>query len=279
MTVAVVSIGSAIARRLANDGMQVVVGYHSSRARADEIVAELTGDGHSTAAMPMSDSAALGALAEQMLVERGRVDVLVNCAGMTEPVRHDDLDGLTDELIDRIFVTNWRGPFATIRALRSLLEAADAPVVVNISSVAATTGQGSNVAYCASKAALDSLTRSLARALGPHIRVVSVSPGWVLGEYAARMPTEALDVQRDATPLGRLATAEDVAAAVSAVVHDLPFTNGTTVSVDGGRPLSLTSSSPIRRHSSTCESNAAGARRVTRSSVPASVRMLIKRSA
>ena len=103
--------------------------------------------------------------------------------------------------------------------------------------MAAVTGQGSNVAYCASKAALDSMTRSLGRALGPAIRIVSVSPGWVLGEYASRMPADVIDTQRDATPLGRLATADDVAAAVSAVVHDLPFTTGTTISVDGGRPL------------------------------------------
>ena len=110
-------------------------------------------------------------------------------------------------------------------------------MVVNISSVAGVTGQGSNVAYCASKAALDSMTRSLGRALAPFIRVVSVSPGWVLGEYAARMPPEMIDAQSAATPLGRLATPDDVAAAVSAAVNDLPFTTGSMISVDGGRPL------------------------------------------
>jgi len=152
-------------------------------------------------------------------------------------VPHDDLDALTDDVIDEIFATNWRGPFATVRAFRSLLEAADAPAVVNISSVSGVTGQGSNVAYCASKAALDSMTRSLSRALGPTIRVMSVSPGWVRGEYADRMPAELLDAQRDATPLGRLATPADVAAAVSAVAHHLPFSSGAIISVDGGRPL------------------------------------------
>ena len=138
---------------------------------------------------------------------------------------------------NEIFATNWRGPFATIRALRPLLNAAENAVVINISSVAGITGEGSNVAYCASKAALDSMTRSLGRALAPFIRVVSVSPGWVLGEYAARMPTEMIDAQRAATPLGRLGTPDDVAAAVSAVVNDLPFTTGSMISVDGGRPL------------------------------------------
>ena len=242
MGVAVVSgasggIGSAIARRLASDGMTVVVGYNRSVDKAEAVVSTLEGHGHETAAMSMVDSASLAELAGRLRTDHGCVDVLVNCAGMTRPVPHDDLDALDDDLIDEIFATNWRGPFASIRALRPVLDTAEAPVVVNISSVAAVTGQGSNVAYCASKAALDSMTRSLGRALGPHIRVVSVSPGWVLGEYAARMPAEVLDTQREATPLGRLATAADVAAAVSAVVHDLPFTTGTTISVDGGRPL------------------------------------------
>lgn len=230
-------IGSAIARRLASDGMEVVVGYNSDEQRAEELTHDLDGRGHGWLHMPMTDTAGLDRAGAIMAETADWIDVVVNCAGMTKAVPHDDLRGLTDDLIDEIFATNWRGPFATVRAFRQLLEMAPAPVVVNISSVAAVTGQGSNVAYCASKAALDSMTRSLARALGPKIRVVSVSPGWVLGEYAARMPAEMLDAQRGATPLDRLATADDVAAAVSAVTRDLPFTTGTVISVDGGRPL------------------------------------------
>jgi 3-oxoacyl-[acyl-carrier protein] reductase len=233
-------IGSAIAQRLASDGMSVVVGYGSSAERAAAVVESLdtlAGQAHAATAIPVTDSDALAAVAADLAEQHGAIDVLVNCAGKTQPVAHDDLDGLTDDVIDDIFATNWRGPFACVRAFRSLLDDAADPVIVNISSVSGVTGQGSNVAYCASKAALDSMTRSLARALGPKIRVVSVSPGWVLGDYAARMPTEILDTQRDATPLARLATGDDVAAAVSAVVRDLPFTTGTIISVDGGRPL------------------------------------------
>jgi len=217
--------------------MQVVVGYNTNTAAAEAVVDTLEGAGHRVAAMPMTDSQALTKVAADIAADHDAIDVLVNCAGKTKPVPHHDLDQLNDELIDDIFATNWRGPFASVRAFCSLLEAAEAPVIVNISSVAAVTGQGSNVAYCASKAALDSLTRSLARALGPKIRVVSVSPGWVLGEYAERMPTEILDRQRDATPLARLATADDVGAAVSASIRDLPFTTGSIITVDGGRPL------------------------------------------
>lgn len=230
-------IGSAICRRLAAEGMQVVVGYRSDEDAATQVTASLAGDGHDTLRIDVGDAESIGVAGDLLEGRTGSLDVLVNGAGVTRPVPHDDLQGLDDVLIDEIFRVNWRGPFATIRRMRRLLEAADAPVVVNISSIAGTTGQGSNVAYCASKAAVDSLTRSLGRALAPAVRVVSVAPGWVRGEYADRMPPEVLDAQRAATPLGRLATAEDVAATVSAVVHDLPFTTGAVIPVDGGRPL------------------------------------------
>ena len=232
-------IGSAISRRLASDGMRVLVGYRASVDRADQVVSELTGEGHRALQVPVDDSEALVAVAAAVASTEGRIDALVNCAGVTRPVAHDDLDALDDDLIDQIFVTNWRGPFATIRAFRSLLEAAPDPIIVNISSVAGITGQGSNVAYCASKAALDSMTRSLGRALAPSIRIMSVSPGWVMGEYAARMPEDVIAAQRDATPLHRLATGDDVAAAVSAVIRDLPCSTGSIVNVDGGRPLGV----------------------------------------
>lgn len=245
-------IGSEICRRLAADGCRVIVGYASQRERAEAIVAELNdaaghSDDHShsdgqrnmalqiVATEPDSLTAARDAVSSRF----GRVDALINCGGVTRPVPHDDLDSLDDEIIDRIFAVNWRGPFAAIRAFRSLLEAAPDPVVVNISSVAAVTGLGSNVAYCASKAALDSLARSLGRSLAPAIRVVSVSPGWVEGEYAASMPPGFVDDQRDATPLKRLASPANVAGAVSAAIHDLTCTTGVTIPVDGGRPLGI----------------------------------------
>ena len=122
-------------------------------------------------------------------------------------------------------------------AFKDLLMSGDGGVVVNVSSVAAVTGVGSNIAYCASKAAVDSMTRSLARALAPKIRVVSIAPGWVLGEYAKKMSPEYLKAQTDLTPLNRLAAPEDVAEAILAVSETLTFTTGAIISVDGGRPL------------------------------------------
>jgi 3-oxoacyl-[acyl-carrier protein] reductase len=112
-----------------------------------------------------------------------------------------------------------------------------ASLIVNISSVSAISGIGSNVIYCASKAAIDSITRSLARALAPKIRVVSVSPGWVLGDYTTNIAPDYLQTQIDKTPLGRLAIAEDVASTVLALTTHLTFTTGSIIPVDGGRLL------------------------------------------
>ena len=229
-------IGSAISRRFAEAGARVVItGTDDARARA--AAADLPGTGHLGLAAPVDDSEALRGLAETITRRYGRLDVLVNCAAITRLVAHDDLDGLDDELIDSIFRVNWRGAFACVRALQDLLAAGNGGLVVNISALAATLGFGSNVAYCASKAALNSMTVSLARALAPAIRVVSVSPGFVDGEYARRLGPGLLESQRERTPLRRLAEPEDVADAVLAAATLLRFSTGCIIPVDGGRPL------------------------------------------
>lgn len=230
-------IGSAICRRLAEAGARVVITWHSDQTKAESVAASLPGDGHLVIQSAVDDSAAQAKLAQVITDSYGRLDILVNNAGITRPVPHDDLDELDDALIDRIFRVNWRGAFASVRTLKPLLTADEGGVIINISSIAGRTGVGSNVAYCASKAALDSMTRSLARALAPQIRVLSVSPGWVDGEYARRMPREVMAEQEDKTPLGRIAEAEDVAAAVYAAIVHLRFSTGDIIPVDGGRPL------------------------------------------
>jgi 3-oxoacyl-[acyl-carrier protein] reductase len=230
-------IGSAICRRLAYEGVFVVITYNTNADKANELLSQLKNNNHSVFHAPVNDSEALKKLTSFVKDKYGRLDILVNNAGITSPVAHDDLDSLTDEWIDKIFTTNFRGSFAMIRACKNLLLKSSDGLVINISSVAAVTGVGSNVAYCASKAAIDSMTRSLARALAPKIRVVSVSPGWVMGEYAKTVDPAFLQKQLDATPLNRFATPEDVANAVYAVATSLTFTTGCIIPVDGGRPL------------------------------------------
>jgi len=228
-------IGSAICRRLAESGAQVVLTFRKNEEKARDVFESLLGEGHMMLQSLVDDNSAQARLAETLVEKYGTLDLLVNNAGVTRPVPHDDLDTLDDDLIDEIFRVNWRGAFASIRALKPLLAIDGGGVVVNISSLAGVTGVGSNVAYCASKAAMNAMTISLGRALGPAIRVLSVSPGWVLGDYAKRVAPAYLQEQVDRTPLDRLATPEDVAQAVLAAATMLKFTTGSIIPVDGGR--------------------------------------------
>jgi 3-oxoacyl-[acyl-carrier protein] reductase len=240
-------IGSAICRKFVENGFDVIATYNSNPAKAEKLLAELNQlpgtnnqfPNHSIFHAPTTDSGKVAALKQFVQEKYGKLDVLVNNAGITTPVPHHDLDGLSDEWIDKIMQTNFRGGFAMVRAFKDLLMKSeeDSAVVVNISSIAGIYGIGSNVAYCASKAAVDSMTRSLARALAPKIRVVSVSPGFVEGEYTKNFDPAFLKNQMDNTPLERFANGSDVANAVFAVATQLNFSTGNIITVDGGRLL------------------------------------------
>jgi len=254
-------IGSAICMAFASAGFNVVATYRSSAMRAAQLVASLSRTArvdattdrkpgelptgaptldHSAEHAEVTDSGSLGVLACRVAARYGRCDALVNCAGTTRYVAHNDLQALDDALIDAILSTNVRGAFAAVRAFAPLLRASPQPggaVVVNISSIAARTATGSNVMYCASKAALENMTLSLARALAPAIRVLCVAPGLLDTDFVQSMDLRWRSEQTARTPLGRLAHPREVAAAVLCAVRDLPFTTGATISVDGGRPL------------------------------------------
>lgn len=231
------AIGSSICRHFAQAGATCVVTYNNGARLAKDVVSSLPGKGHWAAHVPVDKSAVLDALAAQVRSKHGRLDVLVNCAGITRFVPHGDLDALDDQLIDDIFRVNWRGAFAAVRAFRKLLAAGGNGLVINISSIAGVTAMGSNVAYCASKAALDSMTKSLARALAPAIRVVSVSPGLVDTEFVKNLDQKWRDEQAARTPLKRLATADEIGAAALAVAVSLKYSTGCIIPIDGGRPL------------------------------------------
>ncbi len=240
-------LGEAICIGLAQAGCAVVVGYNSSEGPARALVEHLAPAAlpHAALRCPVTDSAALATLAAEVQQRYGRCDILVNCAGTTRFVPHADLDELDDALIDQILATNVRGPIAAVRALQPLLAAPREGVngqggtglVVNISSIAAVTAMGSNIAYCASKAAVDNLTKSMARALAPAVRVLSVSPGLADTDFVKSLDVAWRNEQASRTPLQRLALPEEVAAAVVAAATHLTFTTGAVISVDGGRPL------------------------------------------
>jgi 3-oxoacyl-[acyl-carrier protein] reductase len=229
-------IGAATATALADAGARVVLVHRDSGPAAEAVRLALPGAGHRVVQASITDSGALANLAEGVRALEGRLDVLVNNAGTSKVVPHADLDALDDALFDRIMATNVRGAFATVRACRALLDESGAGVIVNISSVAARVAYGSNIAYCASKAALEVMTMALARALAPKVRVLAVAPGLVDTEFTRSWDPAVRQRQIDATPLKRLATPEDVADTVLAAIG-LTGTTGAVIPVDGGRPL------------------------------------------
>ncbi|HZZ92320.1 MAG TPA: SDR family oxidoreductase [Usitatibacter sp.] len=231
------AVGRATAQRFARLGARVVALHRKPRDEAAAFLRELDDGEHFDVEASITDSASLARAADVVRARLGRVDVLVNTAGFTKPVPMANLEGLTDELIDSIFQSNWRGVFATIRAFHPLLKASGDGLIVNVSSIAAFTGTGSNLAYAASKAALDLMGKSLARALAPEVRVLTISPGVV---DSAFVPGRAADFNTQAaaaTPLKRIGTPDDVAAAIEACATTLRFATGEVIVVDGGRAL------------------------------------------
>lgn len=230
-------IGAATVRMLADAGATVAIGYHSGKDRAQALRDEISGIGHSIFSIAVDDPATVRRAADEIEKTHGRTDILVNSAGTTRPVPHADLDGLDDALLDRIMASNVQGPFATIRAFAPMLKATGDGVIVSISSISGFTGSGSNIGYCASKAALDTMTVSLARALGPEIRVMCVSPGAVATDFVSGRDRSALEKIAAITPLKRVVEPEDVARAVMACVTHLTATTGARIICDGGRFL------------------------------------------
>ncbi len=232
-------IGSAISRILAGAGANVVITHRggTGKAGAEKTLQSLAGTGHMLFRAAVDNAVEQKNLAEQIKNKYGKVDILVNNAGLTRFVPAYDLESLDDETIDTIFRVNWRGAFASVRSLEPLLRKSGDGLVVNISSIAGTTGIGSNVAYCASKSAMNTMTIALARALAPDIRVISVAPALVEGEYTDKLDPGWTEQQRQLNPLKRLTTAEDVARAVLACATLLTYSTGCVIPVDGGRPL------------------------------------------
>ena len=232
-------IGAASARLFAEAGATVVVTHRPGKPEAGAaVVSALPGTGHLALPLDVADTGSILALRNAVQAAgHEHLHVLVNSAGFTKAVPHNDLDALTDELIDQMFAVNWRGQFATVRAFAPMLKASGDGLVVSISSIAAFTGSGSSIAYCAAKAGIDVMTKSLARALAPEIRVLAVSPGAVATGFVPGRGEEFNVRPAATTPLKRIATADDVARAVLACATHLSFSTGQLIVVDGGRAL------------------------------------------
>jgi NAD(P)-dependent dehydrogenase (short-subunit alcohol dehydrogenase family) len=234
-------IGRATSIRLAKAGAKaVVVNYSRSAAEAEATADELRRLG--TESLPwranIADESMVKALIASTVDRYGGLDVLVNNAGTTHFIPHADLDALTDKVWDEILSVNLKGTFFCCRAAAPELKKVGG-AIVNISSIAAHRASGSSIPYAVSKAGVVQLTRALAVALAPDVRVNSVSPGLVssrwfrknFGEDAAAAQEETF---AKATPLGKIATPDDVALAVIALLQNDVIT-GQDLVVDGGK--------------------------------------------
>jgi 3-oxoacyl-[acyl-carrier protein] reductase len=230
-------IGAATVRMLADAGASVVVGYNKGEDRALQLIKELPDNNHSAMQILLEDSSSSRKAATDIRSKYGRADILVNSAGFTKPVPHADLEAMDDALMDSVLIANVRGPFSVIRAFAPLLRESGDGVIVNVSSISGFTGSGSSIAYCAAKAALDTMTLSLGRALGPQIRAMCVSPGAVETDFVAGRDRTALEKVAQSTPLKKVVQPEDVARTVLACVTHLKATTGARIICDGGRFL------------------------------------------
>jgi len=235
ITGAMGGIGYASATRLAAKGARIIGIVRRNIEEAQAKLNQLPNPelNHLAVLADVTNKEQLKAAFKQVS-EIGRCDVLINNAGKTIRIPWQDTHLLSDDMFDRITRDNVRSYFSVIRTFVPLLKATEESVVVNISSVAAQRGGGSNLAYCAAKAGVDSLTRNLSQSIAP-VRVVSVSPGGIDTGFVPNPADGYYDHIAKATPLKRGPTVEDVAAAVEAVVTLLRFTNGQVINVDGGR--------------------------------------------
>ena len=234
VTGAATGIGRAVALRLAKSGMAVAVNYSRSEAEARETLAgvEAAGVRGLLCKANVGEDAAVREMVARVCAELGGLDVLVNNAGTTRFIDHADLEAVTDEAWDEILGVNLKGTFYACRAaLPALRERGGS--VVNVTSVAGIGGQGSSIPYAASKAAINTMTKSLARVFAPKVRVNSVAPGPVLTRWLAPHQ-QMIDRAVAMTPLKRAATPDDIADAVVFLARGTSLMTGQVVVVDGG---------------------------------------------
>jgi len=237
-------VGAATALLLAQKGCNVVINYTKSEAEADAVVGQCQAAGVKTLRVQadVSSDADCRRMVAETVEAWGGVDILVNNAGTSKFVEHTNLDGLDMDDFQRIYGVNVVGPYQMIRAVAPHMKKAGDGAVVNISSVAGVTGMGSSVAYAASKGALNTMTLSLARALGPEIRINTICPGMIQGRWLRQGLGEEtydnlLKSQQDSLPLRRVSTPEDVADAVHWFISGGALVTGETLLVDGGMHL------------------------------------------
>lgn len=233
-------IGKAIAYRFAEAGGTVIINARTSVAEAEKTALELPkspkpkDQKHCFIQADVAEPSQILKLIQTIEERYGHLDILINNAAITTFIPHSDLDSLSIDLCDSLYKTNFRGPLLLIQQALPLLKKGNQPHIINIVSTAATTAIGSNVIYCAMKAALLNLTYSLARALAPTIRVNAISPGLIKTELTKGWE-KYHEEHAHKTPLQRLGTPQDIAEAAFSLTNSLSFITGHNLIVDGGK--------------------------------------------
>ena len=228
-------IGASTARMLAKKGWAVAINYAHNAAPAEKLAKELGGI---AVQADVAEDEQCRRLAKTVLDKFGSLDALVNNAGTTKVVAHNDLEGLSGEDFQRIFQLNVIAPFQMVRACADALKKSHG-AIVNVSSAASVLGTGSSVAYAASKAALETMSLSLARSLAPEVRVNVVAPGHTNTPWhpAVRGPERAAEVEKRYSaiaPLKCVSQPEDVADAIVWLIEGARNVTGETIYVDAG---------------------------------------------
>lgn len=238
-------VGRSTAIELAKRGCSVMINYSRSKADAEETAAEASALG--VKAIPfqadVADDAACRRMADAAAREFGRLDVLVNNAGTTSFIRHDDLEAVGMDEWMRIMSTNVIGAFQVTRAVKDALLASGDGEIVNVSSVAGLAGTGSSIPYCASKAALNNMTVTLARVFAPKVRVNAVAPGfidtrWIREGIGEEGYLKAKERTEQTALLGKVLQPEDVAAAILSIITGSDLMTGQVICLDAGMLIS-----------------------------------------
>ena len=237
-------VGAATARLLASKGWNITITCTSSMDDAENVVKECEKLGVEAIAITadVSEDNSCVQTAQETIEKWGRIDALVNNAGTTKFVfNHADLDGLNAEDFLHIYKVNVVGPFQMVRACKEILLNSENPSVVNISSIAGIKGLGSSLAYASSKGALNTMTKSMARNLGP-IRVNAICPGFIQGDWLRNgmgddLYNAALENLTNNTPLKLTVTPEQVAEGIYSFIDINTVVTGETMLMDGGHHL------------------------------------------
>lgn len=228
-------VGRATAVKLASEGAKVVINYNQSEKEAHKVVNEIKQNGGIAIAYKanVANEKEVKELVSQTVQTFGSIDGLVNNASITAQIAMDNLDALTDEIWDSLFSVNVKGMFHCIKAVVPFMKKQHSGVIVNMGSVAGMTGIGSSIPYAATKSAIHTMTRSLAIALAPSIRVNSISPGAVETRWWAGNEEKMYQLAGK-LPLQRISTPEDIAEAIVFQLIQKSIT-GQVFTIDNGQ--------------------------------------------